>query len=341
MMLRFLNQLNEGPPVEVSLRKLSEIQLTSEYLRKETDVTSLKKSIENVGLIHPVTVNMENELLAGARRFQAAQELGWEEIPVQVVDRDALVQELISIDENLVRSPLQKIELERLLNRGREIFEALNPTASKVDLSAEELSPEKKLEQKEKEENEVDSFTAVTSEKLGLSRSVIKGAIKRDALASDAVKRARGQGELNATTTNEIIKLDKEDQEKILPLVANKTAKETRRIVIAAKEGGIAAAKEESEKAVPLPREYRQMMSPVRRVSKSITRILAEELRYEGPEKKKINKELLALKEMLDQYFDMMRSEPAPPAPSAPVATTEEPSGSMEVDAVPEDEVPA
>ena len=327
--------------MKVSIRKVSDIKLSSGYLRLETDVTSLKNSIENVGLIHPVTVNQDDELLAGARRFQAVRDLGWDEIPVQVVERDVLVQELISIDENLVRAPLKKLELERLLNRGREIYETLNPTASRVDLSAEDLSPEEKEAQKEREEAEEDSFAAVTSEKLGLSKSVIKGAIKRDALASDAVKQARGQGELNATTTNEIIRLDKETQEKILPLVANKTSKETRRIVAAAKKDGLAAAIEESEKAVPLPREYRQMLSPLRRVSKSITRILAEELRYEGSEKGKINSELLELKNKLEQYFEMMsaQSESAGGSAKQDDVVRDEPQAGR--DFVPEDEVPA
>lgn len=335
--------------MKASLRKLSDIKLKSEYLRTDTDVTTLKKSVENVGLIHPVTINEDDELLAGARRFQAVRELGWDEIPVHVVDQDTLIQELISIDENLVRAPLGKLEVERLLNRGREIFETLNPTASKVDLSAEDLSPEEKQQLKEKEDNESDSFTAVTSEKLGLSKSVIKGAIKRDALASEAVKQARGQGELNATTTNEIIRLDKKAQEKILPLVANKTAKETRRIVAAAKKGGIQAAIEESEKTAPLPREYQQMISPLRRVSKSITRILAEELRYEGAEQGKINKELMELKNKLEQYFEMVGSESGPakgssksqqkPAEAKPASSAE--PDSIEHESVPEDEVPA
>ena len=42
------------------------------------------------------------------------------------------------------------------------------------------------------------------------------------------------QGELNATQTNEIIKLEAETQEHVLPLIADKTAKDTRRIVAAA-----------------------------------------------------------------------------------------------------------
>ena len=111
--------------MNVSTRRLSDVQLNSEYLRTDTDVDSLKKSIESVGLIHPLTVNAENELLAGARRFQAVRELGWDEVPVQVIDRDLLVQELISIDENLVRAPLTSLELERSLNRAPRAFRSL------------------------------------------------------------------------------------------------------------------------------------------------------------------------------------------------------------------------
>ena len=296
-------------PINISARKVSEIKLDSEYLRLGTNVSALKKSIESVGLIHPVTINHENQLLAGARRLQAAKELQWEEIPVQVVEHNALLQELISIDENLVRIPLNNLELEKYLNRGREIYEELNPSANKVDLSSKNLTSEEKLEQKEKEEQDEDSFAAITAEKTGLSKSVIKSAIKRDELASDAVKRARGEGELNATKTNEVIKLTKELQEKILPMIAGKTAKETRRIVAAAQAGGLEAAIEETDKVVPLPREYSQMISPMKRTNKAISRILVEELRYEGPEKTKINNELMALRNNLTQYFEMMGIE--------------------------------
>jgi len=298
-----------APELNVSVRPIADLKLDNEYLRTGTDVSALMKSLDSIGLIHPVTINREGELLAGARRVQAAKELGWTEIAVHVVDREVLVQELISIDENLVRSPLTTLELETCLNRGREIYEQLHPTANKVDISAEELSKEEKLEQKVKEEQDEDSFAAVTAEKTGLSKSVIKGAIKRDALASPAVKQARSDGELNATQTNEIIKLEAETQEHVLPLIADKTAKDTRRIVAAAKEGGLEAAIQESQKVVPLPKEYSQMVAPMKRVNRSISRILIEELRYEGPEQTKINNELITLKNNLLQYFRMMGVE--------------------------------
>lgn len=295
--------------MNVSVRKISDVKLNSEYLRADTDVSALKKSLESVGLIHPVTINQDDELLAGARRYQAAKELGWKEIPVNVVDRDALVQELISIDENLVRSALTPLELEQYLNRGREIYEKLHPAANKVDLSQDDRTAEEKQEDKERDEQDEDSFAAVTAEKIGLSRAVIRGAIKRDALASEAVKRARGQGDLNATKTNEIIKLDKDAQEQVLSLVAGKTAKETRRIVAAAKSGGLSAAVEESDRVVPIPREYRQMLSPMTRMNRAISRILVEELVYEGPDQQKINNELITLKNNLVQYFRLVGIE--------------------------------
>jgi len=292
--------------VKVTTLALSDIKRNSEYLRTNTDVETLKKSIEKVGLINPITLNTDYELLAGARRYQAITELGWSECWVHITEGDSLQQELISIDENLVRSPLNKLEFEKCLNRGRDIYETLNPSAIKVDLSNEELSPENKLKQKEKEKLDTNSFAAITAEKTGLSKSVIKSAIKRDELASDAVKTARSSGELNASQTNEIITLNKDIQEDVLPLIADKTVKEARKIIRAARSGGVEAAIEESESIVPLPNEYKLLRSPLKRMNKNLSRILLEGLNYDGPEQQQINKEMKELKDNLDNYFRML-----------------------------------
>ncbi len=295
--------------MKLETRQLSDIKRNSKYLRHGTDVESLKKSIESIGLINPLTVNKENELIAGSRRFQAITELGWKEVEVHVVDRDLLQQELISIDENLVREPLNRLELEKYLNRGREIYEQLNPNAIKIDVSNESLNPENKLKEKEQEKVDNDSFAAITSEKTGLSKSVIKSAIKRDELAADSVKQARSQGELNASQTNEIIQLNKELQDKVLPLITDKTVKEAKKIIKAVKQGGIEAAIEENEQFIPLPKEYTLLKSPIKRVNKNLSRILLEGLKYEGPEKEQINKALFQLKENLNNYFKMIEED--------------------------------
>ena len=83
---------------------INEISVSNKYLRTNTNVEKLKKSIETVGLINPLIINENNELIAGGRRYTAMKELGYEEVPVFKVSKNSLEQELISIDENLVRS---------------------------------------------------------------------------------------------------------------------------------------------------------------------------------------------------------------------------------------------
>ena len=48
-------------------------------------------NIEAVGLLHPVVVTPSNELVCGERRIEAARLLGWQEIPVRVVNIEAIV----------------------------------------------------------------------------------------------------------------------------------------------------------------------------------------------------------------------------------------------------------
>jgi len=97
-------------------------------------------------------------------------------------------------------------------------------------------------------------------------------------------------------------------QEEVLPLISDKTVKEAKLIIKAAKQGGINAALEETEKLIPLPKEYTLIKSPLKRVNKNLSRILLEELKYDGPEQQQINKEMRELKENLERYFQMIEN---------------------------------
>jgi ParB family transcriptional regulator, chromosome partitioning protein len=288
---------------------LDQIIVTNPYLRINTDIDSLKKSIETVGLINPITINDKFELLAGGRRYQAMKELGWTEAPVQMVERDSLEQELISIDENLVRKPLDKLEFEKCLNRGREIYEELNPLANKVDVKARDLTPEEKRAEKAEEESDTTSFAAITAEKTGLSKSVIKSAIKRDALSSEKVKEARGLGDISASQANEIIKLDKDSQDKILPYIQNKTVKDVKKIVEVAKSDSIDAAIEESMELTPTPREFVQLKVTTKKMNKLISQILLEDIQFEGKDLDIIVKDMKKLMEEGQDFLNRYDEE--------------------------------
>jgi ParB family transcriptional regulator, chromosome partitioning protein len=116
----------------VEVRKLNDLKATNPYLRLGTDVSDLEKSIQTLGLIAPLVISTDNVILAGARRYQALLNLGYTEAPVMVVDRGPLEKELVSIDENLVRKDLSKIEIESHLRRAKEIYQNLNPHEDEV-----------------------------------------------------------------------------------------------------------------------------------------------------------------------------------------------------------------
>lgn len=79
----------------------------------EDDLSSLKESLRTHGLLQPILVRPRDdgyEIIAGERRFRAAKQAGWSEIPVHVVDfNDQKVFEAALV-ENLQRTDLNPIE---------------------------------------------------------------------------------------------------------------------------------------------------------------------------------------------------------------------------------------
>ena len=76
----------------------------------------LKNSIKERGIIQPLIVRRSNdqngmfELIAGERRWQAAQSAGLHEVPVVVIEADNLKSLELAIIENVQRKDLNPIE---------------------------------------------------------------------------------------------------------------------------------------------------------------------------------------------------------------------------------------
>ena len=102
------------------LRKVAMAQIRPNPMQprkefREEELADLEASLRVNGLIQPVTVRPSPsgtgyELIAGERRFRAAQRLNWTEIPAIV--RDASDKELLTLAlvENLQRTDLNPIE---------------------------------------------------------------------------------------------------------------------------------------------------------------------------------------------------------------------------------------
>lgn len=103
-------------PVSTQALPLDRIHVNPQQPRKdfdEDDLASLKESLRTHGLLQPILVRPKEdgyEIIAGERRFRAAKEAGWTEMPVHVVDfNDQKVFEAALV-ENLQRSDLNPIE---------------------------------------------------------------------------------------------------------------------------------------------------------------------------------------------------------------------------------------
>lgn len=71
--------------------KISEIKMGNRHRKNLGDLSILAKSIENLGLLQPIGITKEKDLVFGERRIEAVKILGWEEIETKIIDIESLV----------------------------------------------------------------------------------------------------------------------------------------------------------------------------------------------------------------------------------------------------------
>lgn len=108
----------DEPQLGLLILPMSEIRPNQHQPRKEfrpEELADLSASIKEKGIIQPLVVRQADsgyELIAGERRFRAAQIAGFSEVPVRIMevlsDREMLELSLI---ENLQREDLNPVEL--------------------------------------------------------------------------------------------------------------------------------------------------------------------------------------------------------------------------------------
>lgn len=264
--------------IQTETRRLKDLKATNAYLRLGTDVTELEKSIQTVGLIAPLVISTDNVILAGARRYQALLNLGFTDAPVVIVDKGELEKELISIDENLVRKDLTKIEVEGHLRRAKEIYQAITPVEENPVVMMEDDNDDET--EKKKVILPAEKFLNIVAEKTGLSPKQIHEAINRDEMASNDVKEARQAGELSISQTNEIVKMSKDDQKKTLGHLKTLPVREIKSFMKIAKTKGIDEAMKATPK-LPHAREFNEIEMTLKKLQKKLKQLEIEGITLE------------------------------------------------------------
>lgn len=95
------------------LVKIEDIKVKKRVRRDLGDLTALKDSMHRYGLMNPITLNSNYELVAGERRLEAAKSLGWERINANILDSnvDNIRQLEMELEENNQRKEFTDEEL--------------------------------------------------------------------------------------------------------------------------------------------------------------------------------------------------------------------------------------
>jgi ParB-like chromosome segregation protein Spo0J len=91
---------------------ISQIHVGSRVRRDMGNIAELAQSISELGLLHPVVVDAQHNLIAGSRRLEACRKLGWDQIPVTVAEsiQDVVKAAQAERDENTCRKPFSHSE---------------------------------------------------------------------------------------------------------------------------------------------------------------------------------------------------------------------------------------
>lgn len=147
------------------------------------DVEHLAESIKKIGLLNPITLNNDLVLIAGFHRLQACKQLGWNDVPANIIDVDNLTAELAEIDENIIRTSLTALENAEQLKRRKEIYESLHPESKPENIKLNNL-PKRKVFALEKTK----SFVEDTAQKIGKSSRSVQQDIQIANNISEEVK---------------------------------------------------------------------------------------------------------------------------------------------------------
>lgn len=76
------------------------------------NLDDLKESLKTYGLLNPITINRNYQLIAGERRLTAAKEIGWTNIQANIIDNLSEIEQLeMEIEENNQRKEFTEEEL--------------------------------------------------------------------------------------------------------------------------------------------------------------------------------------------------------------------------------------
>lgn len=293
---------------------VNQLLIQDQKHRTKLHISSLMESIESIGQLNPILVKKEGSkyrVVAGRRRtaaLQTMQAISGEKTNAKIIvlDTDKLTEELITIDENIMREDLSPVEFDEALYRRKQIYEEIHPETKKHTAGGfarhSKSSGEKKTSK---------PFTADAATKLKLSRRTVEKSIARASKASPMVKKARADGSLAPSKVDLLVGLTEKEQDLLLPLVTKKDFKESRALVERAKKIGAKATAmyfEEEQGSVEEPKDLKMIVRETMRLNELVQDALKARQVFRSKIRFDHVRSLEALAMTLEKFTDYQRA---------------------------------
>ena len=114
---------------------IDSIKIGSRFRKDLGDIASLAEDIRKIGLLHPIVINQNRELICGLRRIEAFKSLVKSEIPAHIVNLDDIIKGEIS--ENTQR---KDFSLEEIIQIKKAVEPEIKTESKKRKLSGKPLA---------------------------------------------------------------------------------------------------------------------------------------------------------------------------------------------------------
>jgi N6-adenosine-specific RNA methylase IME4 len=107
-----MSEIDITVPADTARMPITSIKIGVRHRKDMGDIDGMARSIAEIGLLHPIVVKSDGELIAGERRLRAFQALGRTEVPVRIVDMAEIVRGELA--ENAERKDFTPSEIDAI-----------------------------------------------------------------------------------------------------------------------------------------------------------------------------------------------------------------------------------
>lgn len=148
---------------------INSVTVTNRIRKDLGDISALAANISELGLLSPILVNKQHQLLAGERRLTACRELGWTDIPAIIMDTADAERELaVEFAENRYRKDFNR---EEIVDAGiqMERIESIKAEERRISTQNNNAAKSVKAEVENFPHQEVGKTRDIVARRLGIS----------------------------------------------------------------------------------------------------------------------------------------------------------------------------